>query len=256
MAKPCVVRTAADAASLCGQGAQEGNDYGEQRYRSASGDYWTQGIARGMAAADFPADVSRDGRGSTCDYHPISYPAGTCAREVHAIECRRAGCFLRIHRCGGCMGHEQNRRTQDRSVWPTLETRTDEAPVVGSMDRLSRQQRNRANHLPAAWASDREPYDSWHDDSDVGGCLGRGIPVISHSGGVSVSRVCAVHADDWHRFLACSSGALSSLRVESPEQQRRNHIRCAVGRVVWTVVVFVSAANRNPMVRGGLSPRL
>src|SRR5215831_3300739 len=110
----------------------------------------------------------------------------------------------------------QNRRTQDRSVWPTLETRTDEAPVVGSMDRLSRQQRNRANHLPAAWASDREPYDSWHDDSDVGGCLGRGIPVISHSGGVSVSRVCAVHADDRHRFLARSSGALSSLRVESP----------------------------------------
>ncbi len=24
-------------------------------------------------------------------------------------------------------------------------------------------------------AADREPYDSWHDDFDVGGCLGRSI---------------------------------------------------------------------------------
>ena len=62
-----------------------------------------------------------------------------------------------------------------------LKERTDEAPVVGFMDRLSRQQRNRAHHLPAAWASDRESYYSWHDDSGVGGCLGRGISVISHS---------------------------------------------------------------------------
>src|SRR5215469_408149 len=116
------------------------------------------------------------------------------------------------------MGHEQNRRTQDRSVWPASPTTTDTASVVGAMDGLSRQQRNPAHHLPAAWASDREPYDSWHDDSDVGGGLGRGIPVISLCGGIPVSRVCAVHAGDWHRFLARSSGALSSVWVWSPKQ--------------------------------------
>ncbi len=76
----------------------------------------------------------------------------------------------------------------------------------------------RANHLFAAWASDREPDNSWHDDSDVGGCLGRRVPVISHSGGVPVSRICAVHPDNGHRLLAGSSGTLRSLRIRSPEQ--------------------------------------
>jgi uncharacterized protein len=34
-----------------------------------------------MAAADFPADVSRDGRGSTCDYHTISDSGGICTEK-------------------------------------------------------------------------------------------------------------------------------------------------------------------------------
>lgn len=84
--------------------------------------------------------------------------------------------------------------------------------------------------------------------------LGTGIFARRFGRRIFVSRIRAVHTDDWHGILASRIFALGFIRAGSRDQWRRSRFGRSVGGFVRFVVVLVSPPNWKFMVCGRLSP--
>ena len=206
-----------------------------------------------MAPPNLHGDRNGNVEGGANDHQAI-LPGRAGPNATDAYENHRAGSAFLLH-LGGCgLRYEQDGRPQDGPIWPSQERSAGEKLSDRTIDRPARYQQHGACDFRPAWRTVHECRDPWLRDFDRNGHLGAGIFARRLGRRILVSRIRAIHTDDWRGILAVRILVVGSIRAGSRHQWRRNHFGRSVGGVVWFVVVLVSPPDRKFMVCGRLSP--